>query len=93
MQRVLDEGLRLRVHGRGGLVEDQDARVVGQGAREGEELLLAHGEGGPALAHLGVVALGQGLDEAVGVHGARRLAHPLVGDGGAEADVGGDGAR
>ena len=57
-----------------------------------EELLLAHGERGPALLHLGVVALRQGLDEAMGVHGPRRRADPLVGDRGAEADVGGDGA-
>ncbi len=46
-QRVLDELLGLGVHRRGGLVEDQHPRVVGEGAGEREQLLLAHGEGRP----------------------------------------------
>src|SRR5215212_6304352 len=67
----LDELLGLRVDGAGRLVEDEERRVEGERAREGDELLLADGEARAALAHLGLVALGQALDEAVGVHLAR----------------------
>ena len=90
-QRPLDERLGLGVDGRGRLVEDQHPRVVGEGAREGQELLLPDRQRGAPLLDLAVVALGQGLDEAVRVHGARGGAHPLVRDRRAEADVGGDG--
>jgi hypothetical protein len=56
-------------------------------------LLLADREAGAALAHLGGVAGGQALDEAVGVHLARGPADALFGDALApEADVALDGA-
>ena len=51
------------VHGRRGLVEDQDPRVGQQRPREGDELPLAEREPEAALAELGVVAVGQPLDE------------------------------
>ena len=56
VEGVLDELLGLGVHRGGRLVEDQDARVEGEGAGEGEELLLAHGERRAALLHRGVEA-------------------------------------
>ena len=43
--------LGVGVDGAGGFVEDEDAGVVGEGAGEVDELLLAGGEGGAALAH------------------------------------------
>ena len=48
--------LDLRVDGAGGVVEDEEARPPGEGAGEGEPLALAAGEGGAALADLGVEA-------------------------------------
>src|SRR5688500_7471005 len=63
LERRLDELLGLGVDRGGGLVEDQDARVEGQGAGEGEELLLPHREPGAALAHRRGEAAGQTLDE------------------------------
>ena len=66
-QRLLDQVLRLRVHARGGVVEDEDARVQEQRARDGHALLLAAGEGDAALADPGVVAVREGHDEVVDV--------------------------
>ena len=84
----LDELLGLGVDGAGRLVEDEERRVEGERAREGDELLLADREPRAALAHLGLEALGQALDEAVGVHLARGPADALVRDFRApEADV------
>ena len=45
-----DALLRLRVDRGEGVVEDEDARVHGEGAGEGGALLLAPGEGDPTLA-------------------------------------------
>src|SRR5690606_25621953 len=66
VERVLDLALERGVDGAGGLVEDEDERVEGEGACEGEELALADGEGDAALADGLSVAVGEPLDEAVG---------------------------
>src|SRR5215207_3449822 len=85
---LLDELLGLGVDGAGRLVEDEERRVEGERAGERDELLLADRETGAALAHLGVEAFGQALDEAVGVHLARGPADALVRHvPAAEADV------
>jgi len=67
LERVLDELLALRIERGGGLVEDEDGGVAQEGAGEGEPLLLAAGEQGAALADDGLVTLGHGPDEIVGV--------------------------
>src|SRR5439155_773757 len=51
----------------GRLVEDQNGRVLQQGARNRNALALAAGERRPALADHGVVAVGQTHDELVRV--------------------------
>ena len=76
VERPLDELLGLGVDRRGGLVEDQDAGIEGEGAGEGDELLLAHREAGAALAHRGVEAPRQARDEVQGLHLGRRPAQP-----------------
>ncbi len=43
IQRLLDQILRLGVHRRGGLVQDQDARVGQDGPRQRQPLLLCEG--------------------------------------------------
>ena len=90
---------------RGGVVEDQDARVGEQRARDRDPLALAAGERQAALADERVVAVGQLVDEAVGLRAPRRLLDllarrvgPRVGDvvvhgGGEEERVVGDDAR
>src|SRR5690606_3562940 len=78
VERMLDLALERGVDGAGGLVEDEDERVEGERAGEGEELALADGEGGAALADGLGVAAGELLDEAVGAD---------AGGGGADADV------
>ena len=60
VQRLLDEELGLRVHARRGVVEDEDARVHEQRARDGDALLLAAGERHAALADPLVVAVRAG---------------------------------
>mmetsp|Transcript_78054 Transcript_78054/g.221315 ORF Transcript_78054/g.221315 Transcript_78054/m.221315 type:complete len:252 (+) Transcript_78054:287-1042(+) len=84
--------LGLRVQGAGGLVQQQHLRVADHGAGDGDALLLAAAERGPALAHRGLVALLQGADEAVGVGHARGPHRVLpAGLGAAVQDVGEDG--
>ena len=50
----------------GGLVEDDDRRVAQQRAGDADALALAAGQAGALGAELGVVAVGQALDELVG---------------------------
>ena len=57
-----------------GVVEDEDARVDGERARDRDPLALAAGERDPALADDGLVPVGQPLDELVRL---RELARPL----------------
>ena len=56
-EALLDQRLRLGVEARGRLVEDQDARVGEDGARDRHALALAARELDPALAHDRVVAV------------------------------------
>ena len=93
VERRLDLALGVAVERRGRLVEDEDRRRLEDGAGDGDALLLAARELQPALADLGVVAVGQALDE---VADLRRLAprratssSPALGP--AVADVVGDG--
>ena len=67
----LDRFFRARVERRGGFVEDQDARILEQRARNRHALLLAAGELEAALADHGRVLRRQRLDEVVDVRGAR----------------------
>src|SRR5690606_4512087 len=59
----------LDVDGAGRLVEDEDRRVLEEGAGEGDALALAAGELHPSLADEGVVPLGELDDEVVGAGG------------------------
>src|SRR5439155_23872034 len=59
--------LGVGVEGRRRLVEDEDRRVLDEGARDRQPLLLADREGHAALAHPRRVAVGQVVDEAGGI--------------------------
>ena len=74
LQRRLHLGLALGVEGAGGLVEQQDRRVLQERAGDGDPLALAAGEPRAGLADPGVVALGQGQDEVVRPRPARAAA-------------------
>ena len=76
VERLLDLVLRLGVDGAGGLVEDQDARVVQDRPRDRDALALAARERVPALADHGVVAVRQLADEVVRVRRPRRRDRP-----------------
>ena len=56
-QALLDPRLGVQVDVRGRLVEHEDPRVGDQRARERDQLALAGGELGAALADFGVVAV------------------------------------
>ena len=71
-QAALDPPLGADVDRRRRLVEDEDARVGEQRAREGDELALAEREPEAALADLRVVAVRELGDELVGADGCRR---------------------
>ena len=70
VQLGLDGAFGLGIQRRGGLVEDQDARVLEDRPGDGHPLLLATGELQAALAHRGLVTVRQAFDEAVDVRGA-----------------------
>src|SRR5262245_45258633 len=60
---LLDDPLALIVERARRLVEDQDARIGNERARDGETLALAAREAGAALSHNGVVTIGELKDE------------------------------
>src|SRR5258708_6795779 len=64
-QAVEDALFGLRVHGRQGIVEDQNSRIADDGTGDGGPLLLPSGEGDAALANHGVVGLAEVLDVTV----------------------------
>ena len=65
--------LVLRIHVGGGLVQDDDGRVLHHGPSDGQPLPLTAGEGAAGLADDGVIALGQLHDEVVAAGPLRRL--------------------
>src|SRR6266576_3444582 len=66
LQRLLDECFRFGVERRGGLVQDEDGRVLEERTGDGEALLLAAGEPEAPLTDLGLVAPRQPCDELAG---------------------------
>ncbi len=79
LHRPRDPRLGRRVERAGGLVEDQDRRVLQQGAGDRQALPLTAGEGRAALADDGVVALRLTDDELVRVGQAAGALDLLVG--------------
>ena len=75
---LLHLALRLRVQGRGGLVQHQDGRPAKDRARDGDTLSLPARQRGPALPDHGVVPVGQCRDELVRVGSPGRLANRLL---------------
>jgi len=73
IQRVLHDTLALRVKRARRLVQKKDLRVLHDGAGNRNALLLTARKLDAALAEHRVVALGQSLDERVGVRRAGRL--------------------
>src|SRR6185312_11250957 len=80
------------IDGGSGFIGDEDARVVGEGAGEVDELLLAGGEGIAALAERLVVSAGKRFDEVMDVDLLGGLLDAGVVNFCAEANVVGDGA-
>ena len=70
--RLLDIALGFRIKRRGGLVEQDDGRVLDQRAGDGYALALAAGKLQAVLADRGVVAGREAFDEIVSVGRLRR---------------------
>mmetsp|Transcript_31095 Transcript_31095/g.82843 ORF Transcript_31095/g.82843 Transcript_31095/m.82843 type:complete len:231 (+) Transcript_31095:420-1112(+) len=94
LQGLLHSPLRVRVQCGGGLVQDEQARILQQRPGDGHALLLATRERGAGIADLGVQASRQALGEVVHQRRLGGLGHlgvrrtwPAV------ADVVADGAR
>ena len=91
-QTVADPCLRRGIHGRGRVVQDQDARVDDERTRDRDPLALAARECDAALADHGVVSVRERRDEVVRLREARRTFDLLVGRlRAAEGDVLADG--
>src|ERR1044071_1118134 len=67
LERVLDGRFGLRIEVAGRLVEQQDRRVLEQGARDRDTLLLSAGQAHAALAEVRVVAVRLRGEELVGL--------------------------
>ena len=73
VEGLLDLGLGDGIQGGGGLVQDQDGRILQENPRNGHPLFLAAGEQSAPLAHIGVEAIGHGQDVLVDFGLLRRL--------------------
>ena len=67
LQGLLHQTLALGVEGRGGLVEDEDGRVLEDGTGDADALALTAGEATTTVANHGVVAVLALHDEVVGI--------------------------
>src|SRR5439155_11617158 len=78
VNRLLHEAFRFAVERAGRLVENENLRVVYEGAGDGDALTFTARQPDPTVAHDRVVPAGQRHDEIVGVRGTRRLLDPFV---------------
>src|SRR5437879_3042804 len=72
LQRVHNGSLGSRIQAGGRLIQNQDRRVPQNRTRDGDPLLLPPGEGRASLRHYSLVAVGESLNELVGVGRDRR---------------------
>ena len=97
-QRLTDHGVGLGIDGAGGIVEDQHLRLFEQRAGDAEALALAAGDVRAALLDVGIVLVGELLDEVVRLRQFAGVDHLFIGgvrvapaqvvlDGAGEEDV------
>ena len=92
-ERFLNQSFRRGVHAGGGFVEEQDGRILEQGASDGDALFFAHAQAHSTFADFGVELFGEFFDERCGVGGSEGGPEFLVGGVRfAEAEVVGHGA-
>ena len=93
VEGIADLQFGFGVHAGGGFVEDEEARIVREGAGEIDQLALADGQRGAALVDGGADPLGKGLDEIGETNLADGVFDGLAVDAGSsEANVGFNGA-
>ena len=81
----IDQRLAFRIERAGGLIQDQDARIMDQRPRDRQTLALAAGQIGRTFLDPGLIAFGQTLDELLGAGqagGAHRIAQGQAGAAG-----------
>ena len=76
----LNELFALRVNATGGLIENEDARLLSVGADEGDELPLARAEHQAPLLHVIGQAARKLVHKVPDADRVHRLLHPLMGD-------------
>ncbi len=79
-KRIANQHLRFRVDAGGRFVQNQDFRVVGQGARKGKQLFLPHRKRGAPFSDFGCIAMLQFPDETGCMNRFRRPLHVFIGD-------------
>lgn len=57
--RFADPLFRYRIHGAGGLIQNQDRRILEYGPGDGQKLPFSLAQGGTALGEQGVISLGK----------------------------------
>ena len=77
VQVGVHQRLAFRIERAGGLIQDQDARILDQRAGNRQALLLAAGEVGRAFLDIGLIAIRHPLDEFLGT-GQSRGAHHIL---------------
>ena len=77
VEGLLNHMFGFGVKGAGGLVQNEQGRILEQGAGNGQALLLAPGKAHAALPDGRFVAFGQLADEAVGIGGRGCGTHAL----------------
>ena len=77
-QSITDHDLGLGIDARGRLVQDEHARIEGEGAREREQLFLPHRERRAALGNGARISIGHPGNERLGMNRRRGVPHPLV---------------
>ena len=76
-EALADQRIGAGIHRAGGVVQDQDLGLFQQRAGDAQPLLLAAGDVGAALLDLGVVFIGELLDELIGLRQPAGL-HPSL---------------
>ena len=76
---LADHGVGAGVHGGGGVVQNEDLGLFQQRTGDAKPLLLTAGDVGAALLNVGVVAVGEALNELVGAGQTTGVNQLLVG--------------
>ena len=64
---LADQGISLGIHGTGAVVQNKDLRLAQDRTGNAQALLLPAGNIGTALLDIGIISIGEGTDEVIGL--------------------------